>query len=95
MRNTTTLDELKHLITALSTNVTTLATDISTIKADQARLHIALNKVQSNVVGNGSSSSGKRKGAASDAPGGPAPTASHKLRFPKYNDKEFNLQSSS
>jgi hypothetical protein len=50
MGDSTTLDELKQLITSLSTNVTTLAADISHIKADQARLHVAVNKVQSEVV---------------------------------------------
>jgi hypothetical protein len=60
-----------------------LATDASTIKAHQARLHVTVNKVQLDVVGNGSSSSGK--GATGDAPGGPTPTTSHKLRFPKYD----------
>jgi hypothetical protein len=81
----TTLDELKKLIATLSTNVTTLAIDVSTIKADQARLHVTINKVQLDVVGDGLLSSGKSKGANSDALGGPTPTTSHKLRFPKYN----------
>jgi hypothetical protein len=81
----TTLDELKKLIATLSTNVTTLAIDVSTIKADQARLHVTINKVQLDVVGDGLVSSGKSKGANGDAPGGPTPTTSHKLRFPKYN----------
>jgi hypothetical protein len=53
MGDSTTLDELKQLITSMSTNVTTLAADISHIKADQARLHVAVNKVQSEVVING------------------------------------------
>jgi hypothetical protein len=75
----TTRDELKQLITSL-------AADVSTIKAYQARLHVAVNKVQSDVVGEGSSSSGsKGKGVAGDGSAGSTPTASHKLRFPKYD----------
>ncbi|KAK3142570.1 hypothetical protein QOZ80_4BG0348290 [Eleusine coracana subsp. coracana] len=85
MGDQTTLDELKLLITALSTNVNTLVTNVSSIKADQPRLHVAVNKVQSEVLGDGSSSSNKGKGIAGDAPGGPARTASHKLWFPKYD----------
>jgi hypothetical protein len=72
----TTLDKLKQLIT-------TLAADISTIKADQARLHVAVNKALSEVVGDGSSSSGpKGKVIAGDGSSGPGPTTSHKL-FPQ------------
>jgi hypothetical protein len=75
----TTLDELKQLITSL-------AADVSTIKADQARLHVAVNKVQSDVVGDDSSTSGPNgKGVPADRSGGSAPTTSHKLRFPKFD----------
>jgi hypothetical protein len=86
MGDSTTLDELKQLITALSTNVTTLAADVSTIKADQTRLHVAVNKVQSDVVGDGSSTSGgKGKVLAGDGTAGGPATATHKLRFPTYD----------
>jgi hypothetical protein len=88
MGNSTTLDELKQLITALSTNVTTLSTNVTTLATDVSTIKagfIAVNKVQSNVVGDGSSSSARGKGVHVDTPGGPAPTASHKLRFPKYD----------
>jgi hypothetical protein len=84
MGDSTTLDEMKQLTTSLSTNVTTLAADISHIKADQARLHVAVNKVQSEVVIDGSSSSGaKGKGVHCDGSVG-GPTATHKLCFPTY-----------
>jgi hypothetical protein len=58
-----------------------LAADVSTIKADQARLHVVVNKVQSDIVGDGSSSTGRGKGTSEAS----ATTASHKLRFPKYD----------
>jgi hypothetical protein len=71
MGDATTLDELKQLITTLSTNVTNQAADVSHIKADQARLHVAVNKVQSEVGGDGSSASGaKGKGVPGDGSAG-------------------------
>jgi hypothetical protein len=74
MGDQTTLDELKQLITSLTTSITTLAADVSTIKADQARLHVAVNKVQSDVVGDGSSSTSRGKGT-SEASRPPRPTS--------------------
>jgi hypothetical protein len=73
----TTLDELKQLITSL-------AADVSTIKADQARLHVAVNKVQSDVVGDGSSTSGpKGKGVTADGSGRLSTDGLPQITFPQ------------
>jgi hypothetical protein len=72
-----TLEELKLLMT-------TLVNDISIIKADQSHIHVALNKVQSDVLGSASSSSSKDKGIAGPNGNSDTPMASHKLRFPKH-----------
>jgi hypothetical protein len=76
MGDATTLDELKQLLS-------NLAADVTAIKADQSRLHVAVNKVQSNILADGSSSTSR--GRAVDTADGSSPVASHKLRFPKYD----------
>jgi hypothetical protein len=76
MGDVTTLDELKQLLS-------NLAADVTAIKADQSRLHVAVNKVQSNILADGSSATSR--GRAVDTADGSSPVASHKLRFPKYD----------
>jgi hypothetical protein len=76
MGDAMTLDELKQLLS-------NLAGDVTAIKADQSRLHVAVNKVQSDILADGSSASSRGKGV--DGSGGSGPAAYHKLRFPMYD----------
>jgi hypothetical protein len=69
----TSLDDLKKLILDLAGEVTSL-------KADQARLHVTVNNVQSNRL-----LESKDKSVAGSFGGGVPPPTSHKLRFPKFD----------
>jgi hypothetical protein len=74
MGDDTSLAELKKLIADL-------ASEVSSIKVDQARLHVAVNNVQSNRI----FADSKDKGVVGGSGGGGLPLASHKLCFPSYD----------
>nr|CAB3477288.1 unnamed protein product [Digitaria exilis] len=71
--------ELKQMMAELTTKVTTVEGDLSSLRVDQARLHVAVNNVQSANLPPHDSSSYGPKGKAVE--GISSAAATHKLRF--------------
>lgn len=89
-----TIAELKEILIGLTTKLKTVEADLSTVKVDQARLHVAVNNVQSCHQDGSESSTGpgtKAKHIATNNTTGAAFSATittappHKLRFPTFD----------
>jgi hypothetical protein len=73
-------------INAVSTKMRAVDDEVAAVKADQGRLHVAINTVQSNHIDAvATSGTSGRDAPASSIGGAVLNTASHKLRFPKYD----------
>jgi len=73
--------ELKELINSVLTKVTAVEGEVSSLKVDQARLHVAVNNVQSERMEHAESAAAGAKGK--NVVGSSfSPSAPHKLRFP-------------
>ena len=77
--------ELKELINSVLTKVTAVEGEVSSLKVDQARLHVAVNNVQSERMEYAGSSAAGAKGK--NVVGSSfSPSAPHKLRFPMFDE---------
>jgi hypothetical protein len=73
-------------IKAVDTKVSAVDGEIAAVKADQSRLHVAINTVQSKQIeSDATSGTSARDAPASSIGGAVLNAASHKLRFPKYD----------
>ncbi|KAJ1265722.1 hypothetical protein BS78_08G097400 [Paspalum vaginatum] len=74
---------------SLASTVTTLDNLVATIQADQSRLTVAVNKLQSQVMedqhGKNKDDNSSSNGSGGSFPPPPPQLMTHKLRFPKYN----------
>jgi hypothetical protein len=71
---------------AVGTKVSAVDGEIAAVKADQGRLHVAVNTVQSKQIeADTTSGTSSRDTPASSIGGVVLNTVSHKLRFPKYD----------
>jgi hypothetical protein len=73
-------------LNVVSTKMSAVDDEVAAVKADQGRLHVAVNMVQSKHINAGATSGTSGRDAPVSSIGGVVlNTASHKLRFPKYN----------
>jgi hypothetical protein len=72
-------------LNAVSTKMSVVDAEVAAVKADQGRLHIAVNTVQSKHIDAGVTSGTSRRDAPASSIGAVLNAASHKLRFPKYD----------
>jgi hypothetical protein len=73
-------------LNAVSMKMSTVDDEVAAVKADQGRLHVAVNTVQSKHIDAGATSgTSGRDVPASSIGGAILNAASHKLRFPKYD----------
>jgi hypothetical protein len=73
-------------INAVSTKMSAVDDEVAAVKADQGRLHVAINTVQSkHIDAVATSGTFGRDAPASSIGGAVLNAASHKLRFPKYD----------
>ncbi|CAN6285010.1 unnamed protein product [Urochloa humidicola] len=79
--------ELKQLITDVLTKVTAVEGEISSLKVDQARLHVAVNNVQSMRLNTSETSEPSNKGKAvvGASVATIAPATPHKIKFPMFD----------
>jgi hypothetical protein len=71
---------------AVGTKVSAVDGEIAVVKADQGRLHVAVNTVQSKQIEVGTTSGTTSRDAPASSIGGAViNAASHKLRFLKYD----------
>jgi hypothetical protein len=71
---------------AVSTKMSAVDDEVAAVKADQGRLHVAVNTVQSKHIDVGATSGTSGRDAPASSIGGAVlNVASHKLRFPKYD----------
>ena len=80
-------DELKQLISNVLSKVTTVEGEVSLLKVDLARLHVAVNYVQSTRMEQAQSSTSGAKGKNTTSPTLATISTStpHKLHFPMFN----------
>ena len=81
--------ELKQLITDILSKVTAVEGEVSLLKLDQARLHVAVNNVQSAQHDIAESSGSGPRDTNIGGPTAASPTASHKLCFPKFDGSTY------
>ncbi|CAO2147753.1 unnamed protein product [Urochloa humidicola] len=78
--------ELKQLIMDVLTKVTAVEGEVSSLKVDQARLHVAVNNVQSKNLEHlePSSAGSKGKSVVGTSASMITPATLHKIRFPMF-----------
>ncbi|CAN6356164.1 unnamed protein product [Urochloa humidicola] len=79
--------ELKQLLNDVLSKVSTVEGEVSSLKVDQARLHVAVNNVQSQRFERCESSAdgAKGKGTASSSVASITSASPHKIRFPTFD----------